>query len=167
MTRNRALPLILLLAGVWSGLSGCNYAVGTNAEERESLRLQRQQRDMGQNPNSFFDLFIKQPDPDRGVAVNRYLWEAALDTVAFLPLDTADPFSGLIITGWGQVANAGSYRVTIYISDPALDARSLKVAAYRMQGGRAVAVSTEENRKLEDSILTRARQIRIQDTIRI
>lgn len=159
--------MILVVAGLLGGLSGCNYAKGTSAEERESLRLQREQRDMDQNPNSFFDLFIKQPDPDRGVVVNRYLWQAALDTIAFLPLNTADPFSGLIITDWGQVANAGAYRVTIYISDPALDARSLKVAAYRMQGGRAVAVTSEENRKLEDAILTRARQIRIAATIRI
>jgi hypothetical protein len=125
------------------------------------MRIQRQYRDLEQNPNSFFDLFRAQPDPERGIAVNKYLWEASLDIVSFLPLNAADPFSGLIITDWGNLSNAGIYRVTVYITDPALDARSLKVAAFRQQGGRAVPVAGGEVRQLENAILTRARQLRI------
>ena len=68
---------------------------------------------------------------------------------------------GLIITGWGNVSGTGAYRVTVFISDPALDARSLKVAAFRQSGGRAVPVGDAENKALEDAILTRARQMRI------
>jgi hypothetical protein len=92
--------------------------------------------------------------------VNRYLWGASLDVLSFLPLEGADPFSGLITTGWGSVGG-GAYRVTVYISDPALDARALKVAGFRQSGGRAVPVGEAENRALEDAILTRARQMRI------
>jgi hypothetical protein len=51
----------------------------------------------------------------------------------------------------------------VLISDPALDARSLKVAAFQQRGGGAVPVSQEGNAQLEDAILTRARQLRIAD----
>ena len=93
--------------------------------------------------------------------VNRFLWQASLDTLSFLPLERADPFSGLLVTGWGSVNGAGPFRVTVFISDPSLDARALKVAAFRLSGGRAVPVGDAENRALEDAILTRARQMRI------
>jgi hypothetical protein len=113
--------------------------------------------------DSFFDLFRNQSDPETDVAVNRYLWQATLDTLSFLPLETADPFSGIIVTGWGQVSGGGAYRATVLISDPALDARSLKVAAFQQRGSGAVPVSQEGNAQLEDAILTRARQLRIAD----
>lgn len=127
---------------------------------QNELREQRTMRDFEQNPESVFDLFRSTGDPDRGIVVNRYLWLASLDTLSFLPLESADPFSGLIVTDWG-IVNGGAYRVTVYISDPALDAMSLKVAAFRQSGGRAVPVAQAEARQLEDAILTRARQLRI------
>ena len=94
------------------------------------------------------------------MVVNRYLWQASLDILSFLPLEGADPFSGVITTGWGSVGG-GAYRVTVYISEPALDARSLKVAAFRRRAAAPVPVGEAENRALEDAILTRARQMRI------
>jgi hypothetical protein len=51
--------------------------------------------------------------------------------------------------------------VTVLITEPALDARSLRVAAFRQQGGRAVPVADTENRQIENAILTRARELRI------
>ena len=81
--------------------------------------------------------------------------------LSFLPIESAAPFSGVLVTGWGSVRGTGPYRVTVYISDPSLDARALKVAAFRGSGGRAVPVGDAENRALEDAILTRARQMRI------
>lgn len=111
---------------------------------------------------TFFDLFEGDGDPSRQIAVNRYLWSASLDTLAFLPIAAADPFSGLITTDWGLIAGDPTpVRVTVLITDPALDARSLRVAGFRQQGGRAVPLASAENRRLEDAILTRARQMRI------
>jgi hypothetical protein len=79
----------------------------------------------------------------------------------FLPIQTVDPFSGVISTGYGTPPGGGrSYRATIYIRDSSLDARSLNVAL-QSSGGRAVPESTA--RAVEDAILTRARQIRIAD----
>jgi hypothetical protein len=117
--------------------------------------------------STIFDLFRGNTQPQRQMAVNRYLWTAALDTLSFLPMEGADPFSGVIVTGWGRVGTDPTpFRVTVYISEAALDARSLRVAAFRQQGGRAVPVSSVDNRRLEDAILTRARQLKIASTER-
>jgi len=109
-----------------------------------------------------FSLFRGADEPERRIGVNRYLWSASLDILSFLPLEGADPFSGVIATGWGRVGGDPTpFRVTVLIAEPALDARALKVAAFRQQGGRAAPVSQADNRALEDAILTRARQLRI------
>ncbi len=34
------------------------------------------------------------------IGVNSYLWRATLDTISFMPLASADPFGGVIITDW-------------------------------------------------------------------
>jgi hypothetical protein len=116
---------------------------------------------------SFFDLFRTNVDPERAIGVNRFLWAASLDTLSFLPLEGADPFTGVIVTSWGRVAGDPTpYRVTVLITEPALDARSLRVAAFRQQGGRSVPVAEAENRQIENAILTRARELRIADRTR-
>ena len=152
-----------IIAGV--ALAGGLAACG-DAELQAQRNEERRQEELEISDESFFDLFRNQRNPDQGVLINRFLWQASLDTLSFLPLDTADPFAGVILTGWGSVAGGGSYRVTVLIDDPALDASSLKVAAFRQQGGRAVPVSDAENNQLEDAILTRARQLRIADSER-
>lgn len=92
------------------------------------------------------------------VAVNRYLWAASLDVLSFLPIDSVDPFTGVITTGYGTPPGGGrAYRAVVHVSDPALDARSLKVALFTRSG----AVNAATNRAVEDAILGRARQLRI------
>ena len=111
--------------------------------------------------SSFVDLF-RSTDESRELSVNKYLWTASLDVLSFLPLEAADPFSGIISTGWGRPsAGAPAYRSTVYISSPALEARSLRVAVFRQSGGGAVAVSDGVAEQIEDAILTRARQLQV------
>lgn len=91
------------------------------------------------------------------VQVNKYIWNAALDVLSFLPVQSADPFTGVIVTGYGTPPGGGrAYRATIHVTDPALDARTLNVSLYTRGG----AVSAETLRAVEDAILTRARQLR-------
>ena len=92
------------------------------------------------------------------LSVNKYLWKASLDTLAFLPIISTDPFSGVIATDWGVSAASPNerFRVTAYVTDVKLEARSLKVAVFR-------PVDPATPRKIEDSILTRARMIKIED----
>ena len=103
-----------------------------------------------------------------GVPVNKYLWRASLDTLSFLPLASTDPFTGVIATDWGANPDAPGerFKVTAYMVRPELAASSLKVAVYRevrSEGGAWVpaSVGADTARKIEDAILTRARQIRI------
>jgi len=103
-------------------------------------------------------------DPSLQIGVNKYLWRAALETLSFLPLESSDPVSGVFTTGWGAPAGArNAVRATVYIQDPALDARSLRVAAFRRTGRGSAPLSDTAVRELEDSILTRARQLKIAD----
>ncbi|WP_101067253.1 DUF3576 domain-containing protein [Roseovarius salinarum] len=98
-------------------------------------------------------------DKNPGVKVNRFLWQASLDVLDFLPVEAADPFTGVISTGYGTPPGGGrAYRATVLIKDPALDARSLNVALQTRRG--PVAESTR--REIEDAILGRARQLRIE-----
>lgn len=111
------------------------------------------------NKSSFWDLFGG--TPDQKVQVNRYLWNASLDVLEFLPVQSVDPFTGVIVTGYGTPPGSGrAYRATVHIKDPALDARSLNVSL-QTKGGRPVSAST--TRAVEDAILSRARQLRIAD----
>ncbi len=115
----------------------------------------------GQGKSSIWDLFSNRQNPNDTVAVNKYLWNASLEVLNFLPIQSVDPFTGVIVTGYGTPPGGGrSYRATINITDPALDARSLKVS---LQGSGGSAVAPDTARAVEDAILTRARQLRMAD----
>ncbi len=108
-----------------------------------------------------WDVFGDQSDPNTTVEVNKYLWMAAQDVLDFMPIEAVDPFTGVIAYGYGTPPGGGrSYRATIYVQDPALDARSIKVAL----ASRSGPVPRATARAIEDAILTRARQIRIRDS---
>src|SRR4051812_44297182 len=106
------------------------------------------------------------PSRVTAIGVNSYLWRAALDTVSFAPLLQADANSGVIITDWYANPQAPGDRVklTVTILDQDLRADALRVAASRQvqQNGTWVAapVTAATVQKLEDIILTRARDIR-------
>ena len=110
--------------------------------------------------NTIWDIF-KQKNNDLKVSVNRYIWNASLEVLNFMPVESVDPFTGVIVMGYGTPPGGGqAYRATVYIKDPALEARSL-VVALQTRGGRPVSASTQ--RAIEDAVLSRARQLRIQD----
>jgi hypothetical protein len=100
------------------------------------------------------------------IGVNGYLWQAALDTVSFAPLLQADANSGVIITDWYANPKTPGERVKLTVTILAQDLRAdaLRVAASRQvqQNGTWVAapVTAATVQKLEDIILTRARDIR-------
>jgi len=112
------------------------------------------------NGKTIWSLFTNADNPNVTINVNKYIWNAALDVMSFLPTEAADPFSGVIVKGWGRAKGSRrQYRATIYVQDPALDARSLRVALMTRSG----PASKGTVRALEDAILTRARQLRIAD----
>ena len=151
-----------------SGLFGRNRgAIPTNAQIEGRAATDAQAAALAKakgeetNRSTIFDLFGNNKSPNANVEVNKYLWAASLDVLNFLPIESVDPFTGVIVTGYGAPPGGGrAYRATILVQDPALDARSLKIA---MQGRGGGAVAPETIRAIEDAIMTRARQLRIQD----
>jgi hypothetical protein len=103
-----------------------------------------------------------------GVAVNAYLWRGALDTLSFMPLASADPFGGVIITDWYTPPGAGGerFKATAYILGRQLRSDGIRVVIYRqvLQNGQWVdaPVSPVTTGDIEDKVLVRARQLREQ-----
>jgi hypothetical protein len=114
--------------------------------------------------STLWDLF-KSPDANTDVKVSKYIWNASLETLSFLPVESADPFTGVIVMGWGRAPGASQqYRATVFIKDPALDARSLTLSLQRRAGSGSAPASAETIRQIENAILTRARQLRVADS---
>jgi hypothetical protein len=114
----------------------------------------------------------KRDDTGTGVAVNAYLWRASLDTINFIPLVSADPFGGVIITDWYTPPETPDerFKMTIYILDRQLRADGLKISVFRQARRGAewvdVPVATETAVQLENAVLTRARQLRVDQAAR-
>ena len=100
------------------------------------------------------------------IGVNSYLWRATLDTLSFMPLLQTDSNGGVIVTDWytNPTTPTERMKVTVTILDQDLRADAVRVAALRQinQGGQWVAspVQAATGQKLEDIILTRARDLR-------
>ena len=102
-----------------------------------------------------------------GIGVNSFLWRASLDTVAFMPIASADPFGGVILTDWYENPDQQGerYKLNIYILDRQLRADGLRVAAFKQMreksGWRDVGLPADMALNLENAILTRARELRV------
>ena len=107
-------------------------------------------------------------DQGGGLGVNAYLWRGALDTLAFMPLASADPFGGVIITDWYQppASNGERFKATAYILGRTLRADGVRVAIFRQveQNGQWVdaPVNPTTIGEIENKVLARARELRAQ-----
>jgi hypothetical protein len=106
--------------------------------------------------------------PVAGIGVNAYLWRASLDTLAFMPLASADPYGGVIITDWYTNPEKPDerFKATVYILDTRLRADGLTVTVFKQvkgaDGNWADSSSSNQTQvDIENSILTRARQLRL------
>jgi hypothetical protein len=106
-----------------------------------------------------------------GIGVNAFLWRASLDTISFMPLASADPFGGVIITEWFSPPEtpAERFKITVYILDKRLRADGVRLALFKQQRidsreWKDIRPAAETVVVLENAILTRARQLRINST---
>ncbi|MGF1641670.1 MAG: DUF3576 domain-containing protein [Rhodospirillales bacterium] len=106
-----------------------------------------------------------------GIGVNSYLWRASLDTVSFMPVNSADPFGGVIVTDWHAMPETPQerFKMNVYILGRSLRADGIRVAVFRqVQDGngswRDAPIPDQAGVKIEDAILMRARQLRF-DTL--
>lgn len=102
------------------------------------------------------------------IGVNSFLWRATLDTLTFLPITSADPFGGVILTDWYEdpKAQGERFKVTAMILDRSLRTDAIKVTVHKQtrdENGewRSQETNHELGRKLEDTILTQARELRV------
>ena len=177
------LRLLVVMAGILSfGLSAC----GGNdvAETRSGQSGDRSKRDVRQGiggrtqeqgtlfgPGGMFGSKADKKDDGggTGVAVNAYLWRASLDTINFIPLVSADPFGGVIITDWYTPAETPNERMKVQVTilDRELRADGVRVSVFKQQtapkGGTWVDAQVDPRTQIdiENAILTRARQLRI------
>ena len=147
-----------------SFVGGCGF--GALLEDNSKAPIETSE--FNTNPNnslpetqtSIFDLFDREGESESVLRVNRYIWKASLEVLNFLPLEAVDPFSGIIKTGWGSAPGTNiQYQATIYIQDPSLDARALKVTLMKENG----VASSKTVEIIENAILSRAIQLRLND----
>jgi hypothetical protein len=107
------------------------------------------------------------PEETGNLGVNAYLWRATLDTLSFLPLASADPYGGVVITDWYANPQKADERLkaTVYILDTRLRADGVSAAVFRetLVNGAWIpaSVSPDTNVALENAILAKARQLRL------
>jgi hypothetical protein len=106
--------------------------------------------------------------PAPAIGVNSYLWRATLDTLAFMPLASADPYGGVILTDWyvNPEKPDERFKTTVYILDSRLRADGLNVAVFKQNRDATgswidAASSPQTETDIENAILTRARQLRL------
>jgi hypothetical protein len=106
-----------------------------------------------------------------GIGVNSYLWRASLDTISFMPVNSADPFGGVIVTDWHSMVETPQerFKLNVYILGRTLRADGIRVAVFRQVqdnygSWKDATVPDQAGIKIEDAILTRARQLRF-DTL--
>ena len=157
--RVRAMSTVAAMIVAVGALSGCGH---------DSSRKEGQSR-LGDTSTSGKTVFSNKHvgKQDAGIGVNSFLWRASLDTLDFMPLVSADPFGGVIITDWYTSPQKPNerFKATVYILDTRLRADALKVAIFKQQltgtGWQDAPTDAETGIQIENAILTKARQYKL------
>lgn len=158
---------------VFLALSALVLGSCSGVERERATTGDPERDDMRQGGKLFGDIELIGPSRDddsaaSGIGVNGFLWRASLDTVSFLPLSSADPFGGVIITDWYAPPESPDerFKATVFILGRELRSDGVRVSVFRQTreagGGWAdAAVADGTATDLENAILARARELRI------
>ncbi len=140
-----------------------------NSDQLDAIDWANQSTIFGKGGLSLFGSKTPESSGGGALGVNSYLWRASLDTISFMPVNSADPFGGVILTDWHTPNEAPSerFKLNVYILDRTLRADGVRVAVFRQVQDRSgnwrdAGVPNETGTKIEDAILIRARQLRNQ-----
>jgi hypothetical protein len=161
---------LLLMCGLAVMLAACSE--GSFSEDDtvpKSAKQVRKERGGKITGEDGLNILGRKKDDSAGatIGVNSYLWRATLDTVSFMPLISADPFGGVVITDWYEDPKTPGerFKVNALILDRSLRADGVKITVFKqaMERGmwRDQKVDEKLQKSLEDTILTRARQLRV------
>jgi hypothetical protein len=109
----------------------------------------------------------KDKDAGAGLGVNSFLWRASLDTISFMPVASADPFGGVILTDWYENPDTPGqrFKLSVYILDRQLRADGVRVSVFKQTqergGWHDAKVPPDMGTNIENAILTRARELRV------
>jgi hypothetical protein len=167
--KNKNIITSVLFVVLLSTLSACGMFKGGKASAPISSNRELQQsRGSLTDGEGLLSLGGSASKEGVGLGVNSYLWRATLDTLAFMPLASADPFGGVIITDWYEdpKAKGERFKVNALILDKTLRSDGVKVTLFKQKADakgvwRDIAVNPNTARDLEDTILTRARELRL------
>lgn len=175
MSASRNAMAFSLLACSLFVFSGCGsveteakYPSGLNRSETGDDIYGERQTIFGKDGLKILGGKSDNSDGANGIGVNSYLWRASLDTVSFMPLASVDPFGGVILTDWYSAPESPNERMklNVFVLDRELKANGIRVRAFRQEnkGGtwRDAPVAEKTTRDLEDAILMRARQLRVE-----
>lgn len=173
--KNRLAGKLAVAAAVLSmvALSACEGGKAvypTKDKGASAPRMSDEKRETVFGPEGMFG-DKKKDSEGTGIGVNAFLWRASLDTLGFMPIAQADAFGGTILTDWYQLPESPHerFKVNVFILDRALRADGVKVSVFKQARdavGQWVDVKVDPRMAadLENSILTRARQLRIVST---
>lgn len=171
-TTNIFFLLTLLLATACAGNveKKAQYPTGADRDGLNSNDIYTEKESIfGEGGLSVFGSGKDKPSSD-AITVNSFLWRAALDTVSFMPLANVDPFGGVILTDWYSDASTPDerYKLNVFIIGSQLRSDGVRVSAFQQKrrGNSWVDITVDPSiaTKIEDAILTRARQIRVDNT---
>jgi hypothetical protein len=165
---------LYILFSVIALVTGCSSVseMDTKAEYPKSPEDERRARS-GSLTGDGLVLFGKSDDDanssggNAGIGINSYLWRATLETLSFMPMASADPFGGVIITDWYEdPKNKGErFKVNVVIVDKKLTANAVNVSVFKQLytggGWRDSEPSETVAIDLENKILTKARSLRV------
>ena len=161
--------IVLAACGVLVALSACSDTP-TELDTPKSQIENRKTRNgsLTGDDGGFTLLGRKAGDGEGGaLGVNSFLWRSTLDTLSFMPLASADPFGGVIITDWYEDPKTPGerFKVNALILDKTLRADGVKITVFKQKlvGNvwRDQKVDSKLEQSLEDTILTRARELRV------
>jgi len=157
---------------VVSACSGVDYKPGTPQTEANPIWQEGEKHQTLFSDGGGILLFgldgNKTGSDGGGIGVNSFLWRASLDTISFMPVNSADPFGGVIITDWHAPPETPSerFKLNVYILGRALRADGVRVAVFRQvqdgTGWHDAPVAAHTDTRIEDAILTKARQLRLE-----
>lgn len=162
------LALGLAACGGVETQSGASYPDRMEGSDKILYSDQKRDTIWGEGTTLGDRLFRNKEQADNsGIGVNSYLWRASLDTVSFMPLASADPFGGVILTDWYENPDAPGerFKLNITILDKQLRGDGVRVAVFKQvkegSNWRDAKVGADLGTNMENTILTRARELRV------
>lgn len=169
LVRSAAVLLTVAALGACTGKTEYNYPDQKPGQRIDPVGSNKQYDGLlGQDGFNIFGRRSTEDPGGGGIGVNSFLWRASLDSISFMPVASADPFGGVIITDWYTPPETPDerFKLNVYILGRQLRADGIKAAVFRQRRDPSgewidAAVEPKTATELENAILTRARQMRI------